>query len=99
MSDRTALEQNIVEIWSQVFELEHIGINDDFFELGGHSLMAAQITARLKQTFEIDLSLRSVFELPTIAQLAQHIETILWATQKRQVSLNAAASNRKEGEL
>ncbi|EKE80853.1 non-ribosomal peptide synthetase [Idiomarina xiamenensis] len=70
----TDTEKLLVGIWQELLDLEQIGIHDNFFELGGHSLLATSIMLRIKQSVEIDLSLRSLFEAPSIAELAIVIE-------------------------
>ena len=70
VAPRDPLEQILAEIWGQVLKVERVGAFDNFFELGGHSLMATQTLARIRQAFEIDLQLRSLFEEPTVAGLA-----------------------------
>jgi hypothetical protein len=45
-------------------------VNDNFFELGGHSLLATQVISRVRETFNVDVPLRQMFELPTIADFA-----------------------------
>ena len=70
----TALEQVIAGVWSELLGLERVGRNDNFFALGGHSLLAARIIARLSKEFEVELSLRSFLQEPTIAALAREIE-------------------------
>lgn len=70
----TPIESAIADIWQELLGLPQIGIYDNFFELGGHSLLATQITTRLRDTFEVELSLNSFFESLTIAALAQLIE-------------------------
>jgi len=74
---RTTLEEIIAAIWQEVLSLERVGIHDNFFELGGHSLLATQVIARLRQALELDITLRTLFEHPTITQLAQIIDTRL----------------------
>lgn len=65
------IEKAIANIWQEVIGFKQVGIYDDFFELGGHSLLAIQVTSRLRETFKLDLPLRTLlFEAPTIAQLA-----------------------------
>jgi amino acid adenylation domain-containing protein len=73
---RTPIEKVIADIWSQVLQLGQVSIHDNFFELGGHSLLATQVVSRLRQTFSEEISIRSLFELPTVAELANRIETI-----------------------
>ncbi|MBW4619918.1 MAG: amino acid adenylation domain-containing protein [Cyanosarcina radialis HA8281-LM2] len=67
---RNPLEASLVEIWTEVLEIDRVGIYDNFFELGGHSLLSVQIVSRIRDTFGIELSLRSLFEANTIADLA-----------------------------
>src|SRR5581483_8742511 len=71
---RTPAEETLTRIWSQLLGVERVGTNDNFFELGGHSLLATQMIGRLRQTWQVEMSLRSLFEAPTIAELAAVIE-------------------------
>ena len=52
-----------------------MAIDDNFFELGGDSLTAAQVVSRVRGAFQVELSLRSLFEHQTVADLAQQVET------------------------
>ena len=71
---RTEIEELVAQVWREVLKLEMIGVYDNFFELGGHSLLATRVVARLRTNFNIDLPLRKLFELPTVAGLAEHID-------------------------
>ncbi|WP_086691624.1 amino acid adenylation domain-containing protein [Nostoc sp. T09] len=79
---RTPVEEVIAGIWSQILNLEQVGIDDNFFELGGHSLLATQIASKIREALQVDLPLRSLFELPTVAALAEHIEKLLKDSQE-----------------
>ncbi|MEM7588324.1 MAG: condensation domain-containing protein, partial [Acidobacteriota bacterium] len=70
---RDPIEAMIYEIWREVLGHASIGIHDNFFELGGHSLIATQVTTRLSQRLGSALSLRSLFEAPTVAELAARV--------------------------
>jgi amino acid adenylation domain-containing protein len=74
---RNAAEQRLAEIWTELLNLERVGIHDDFFaDLGGHSLLATQLVSRLRDAFGLDMSLRRVFETPTIAGLAVAVSAL-----------------------
>jgi len=70
----TLTEKLLVQIWGSILGLAEIGIHDTFFELGGHSLLAAQVISRIRLRMMLDVPLRSLFEHPTIAELAGFID-------------------------
>ncbi|WP_404791163.1 amino acid adenylation domain-containing protein [Altericista sp. CCNU0014] len=74
---QTDLEQAIAAIWQNLLGIEPIGIHDNFFALGGHSLLATRVISKLRQALNVDVPLRCLFESPTIAGLAQHLEQSL----------------------
>ncbi|MGH2415317.1 MAG: condensation domain-containing protein, partial [Microcystaceae cyanobacterium] len=76
-SPRTSYEEIIAGIWAKVLGLEQVSIHDNFFELGGHSLLATQVISRLRDTFQVDIPLRCLFESPTIAGCAKSIEKMM----------------------
>ena len=71
----TPVETLLANIWAEVLKLDRIGLHDNFFRLGGHSLLATQVIARIRKSFSIDVALRDIFESPTIAALAQHVQS------------------------
>jgi amino acid adenylation domain-containing protein/non-ribosomal peptide synthase protein (TIGR01720 family) len=72
---RNAVEELVSGIWAELLGIERVGIEDNFFELGGHSLIAAQILSRIREIFEIEFSLRHLFEASTVANLAERIQS------------------------
>ncbi|MCM0593998.1 MAG: SDR family NAD(P)-dependent oxidoreductase [Gloeotrichia echinulata DEX184] len=83
---RTETERKIGQSWQEVLGLSSCDIYDNFFELGGNSLLATQLISRLRKDFAIELSLQRLFTAPTIANLAQSIETLIWVNQAWQTS-------------
>ncbi|HYU71268.1 MAG TPA: non-ribosomal peptide synthetase [Ktedonobacteraceae bacterium] len=75
----TPTEERVVRIVSKLLKMDkdEIGIDDNFFLLGGHSLLGTQIIARVADNFGVDLSLRTLFEAPTIRQLSTEIERLV----------------------
>jgi amino acid adenylation domain-containing protein len=71
---RTPMEEMVAEIWREVLKRPAISIHADFFDLGGHSLLATQVISRIRNKVHLDVPLRSLFEAPTIAELALIIE-------------------------
>ncbi|NBD17979.1 MAG: amino acid adenylation domain-containing protein [Cyanobacteria bacterium] len=69
IAPRTEAEEVIVNIWQEVLGINKIGVYDNFFELGGHSLLAIQVISRLRQDFQLDLSINQLFDNPTIDSL------------------------------
>ena len=74
VAPRTATEELLAGLWASVLRVNRVGINDNFFALGGHSLLATQVIARVRDAFGQEVALRSLFEQPTVAGLAQTIE-------------------------
>jgi amino acid adenylation domain-containing protein len=75
VAPRTATEETLAAIWREVLGLANVGVTYNFFALGGHSLLAMQVIARARQAFGVDVRLRSIFDAPTIAELARALET------------------------
>ncbi|MGH7835363.1 MAG: non-ribosomal peptide synthetase, partial [Candidatus Binatia bacterium] len=67
------VEQKLVQIWEEVLDIRPIGIHDNFFDLGGHSLAATRVVSNVLKNFQLELSLQSLFQSPTVAQMASVI--------------------------
>jgi amino acid adenylation domain-containing protein/FkbM family methyltransferase len=81
---RNLLEYQLIGIWEEILDQKGIGVRDDFFNLGGHSLLATQVVSRVRDAFQIELSVRKLFEAPTIATLATAIEQAIKAGERLQ---------------
>jgi len=63
-------EHRLVQIWEEVLDVHPIGVHDDFFDLGGHSLAATRVVSRVITEFQLEIPLQSLFQTPTIADMA-----------------------------
>ncbi len=77
VAPRTPVEEQLTKVWGEVLGVKRVGIHDDFFELGGHSLLAIQMISRLRNSFQVDLPVRRLFETPTVAGLAMAVVEFL----------------------
>jgi phthiocerol/phenolphthiocerol synthesis type-I polyketide synthase E len=71
---QTELEALLAEIWSEVLGVTGIARDDDFFDLGGNSLVAVQLVARIRNATQVKLPMRSLFEAPSVAAMAELVE-------------------------
>lgn len=70
VAPRNSVEETIAAVWREILGKSEVGVHDKFFDLGGHSLKATQVVSRLRKLFQSQISLRHMFEYPTIAGLA-----------------------------
>ncbi|KAB8028093.1 type I polyketide synthase [Fluviispira multicolorata] len=73
LAPRDEIEINIIEILESLLGIKGIGITDNFFELGGHSLLATKLTAQVRENFQIEFSLQTLFENPTAIKMSEYI--------------------------
>nr|MDZ8286491.1 phosphopantetheine-binding protein [Nostoc sp. ChiSLP01] len=69
---QTEVEKTIADIWQNILQIESVGIHDNFFELGGNSLILVQVHSKIREIFQIDLSVLDLFRYPTINSLANY---------------------------
>jgi amino acid adenylation domain-containing protein len=74
VAPRTPVEEEVAGIWAEVLHLERVGVEESFFDLGGHSLLATRVVSRVREVFGVDVSLRALFEGPTVAQMAARVD-------------------------
>ena len=71
MAPGTDTENSLAGMWQSLLGIERVGVDDNFFELGGHSLLAIQLASRIRETFRVDVTVRALFDAPTVATLAR----------------------------
>jgi len=82
---KTDTEKILSEIWAEVLRVKQIGIHVNFLELGVHSLMTLRVISRLREAFEVELSVKNIFDSPTIAELAETVDTLCWVKEAFQI--------------
>ncbi|HEY0602196.1 MAG TPA: amino acid adenylation domain-containing protein, partial [Herpetosiphonaceae bacterium] len=92
VAPRTPIEHQLATIWAEILDLERVGIGDNFFTLGGHSLLATQVMSRVRDSLQIELPLRALFEAPTISGQAALIEARRQTSQVAEVTPIAPVS-------
>jgi hypothetical protein len=92
VAPQTDAEIALAEIWTQVLGINEVSVYDNFFELGGHSLLVTQTISRMREAFEIELPLQTLFEAPTIAEQAIVVEEMLIAELQAMPDTDAEAA-------
>ncbi len=77
----TPIESATASVVGELLDIEEIGMNQNFFLLGGHSMLGAQLIVRLEEMFGVEISLRYLFDHPTLAEIAAEVERQLAADQ------------------
>lgn len=100
---RTAIEQVVAFIWAELLDRESISVDDDFFTLGGHSLLATHLIARIRETLQVNVTLREFFKTPTVAGIAnlilQHADKPHEVEMTAQLIINLAQLSDEETEM
>jgi len=84
LAPRNKTEEILADICKELLSVERVGVYDNFFDLGGHSLLATQFISRVRESFEVELPLRTLFESPTIGELTEKIQTLPKLTEAEQ---------------
>jgi acyl transferase domain-containing protein len=90
-------EKRIAAIFQDLLGIAQVGIHDNYFELGGDSLLGIQIVSRVAEAFHVVPSVITMFENPTVAGLAEHVQNLQWAVQGQPAM--AVVGTLEEGEI
>jgi acyl carrier protein len=91
VAPRSETETALAAIWADVLKRERIGITESFMTLGGHSLLAIRVLGKLSRQFGVRLPLRSLFDTPTIEELAQVVDAEVNAVKQRELAVALAS--------
>ncbi len=100
VAPRNDTEEKLVEICMDLLQLKKVGVNDNFFDIGGHSLLATQFMSRMRDLFHVELPLRTLFEKPTVAALAEAVEEAKLTAPTEQIpTIQAVSRDRRRRKL
>jgi amino acid adenylation domain-containing protein len=94
VAPRNDIEIKLAAIWHDILDLEQVGIYDNFFDMGGNSVLSIQTVARISKVFNITFTLKDLFRMPTIAELAQRVEVL---TQSSKNPINDLMAEESDG--
>lgn len=77
---RRFTEKVLSDVWIDLLKVESLGVTDNFFDLGGHSLLAGQAMARVARALGVSLPIKTIFEAPTISELARRVDEAVATT-------------------
>src|SRR5205085_11523828 len=76
---QTETERTLASIWTEVLGIDAVGVDDPYGALGGDSLMAVRLMSRIRRDLNVALPVRAVYDVPTVARLAERVDAIRWA--------------------
>ncbi|HYH78527.1 MAG TPA: amino acid adenylation domain-containing protein, partial [Longimicrobium sp.] len=76
VAPRTPTEETLAAIWAEVLGVRRVGVHDVFFEMGGNSLLATRVASRVRGAFAVEVTVRAIFEGPTVAVLAERVDAL-----------------------
>ena len=79
VAPRTLVEERVATILCPLLQLAKISVEDNFFMLGGHSLLGTQLIARVRDTFDVEITLRVLFDNPTVSGISSEVEKLILA--------------------
>lgn len=83
---QTETQKQLVELWTESLGVREIGIYDNFYDVGGDSLVATKLVANVRRRFDIVVALKVLFDNPTIAQLGDYVDAVLYAANSANLS-------------
>ncbi len=99
VAPRNDVEERLAGIWSDVLGIEKVGVYDNFFDLGGHSLLAARAVSKFRNEFDVEIPLRALFELHTVADIAEYLQTLMWASESAEKAREETAEGEDSGRI
>ena len=99
LATKSDIEGVVARIWQDLLGLKNIGVHDNYFELGGQSLLATQLISRLRETFDVEIPLRAIFEAPTVGDMAGLIEARRWMKERAGMTDVTSGGMREEIDL
>lgn len=86
----TSYEKDVTSLWSELLQIDDVGVNDNFFELGGHSLLLMRLCSMIETRLSRKVSVTDAFRFPTVRSMARHLE----GTDRQQTEVQTSVANR-----
>ena len=97
VAPQTYFEKMLAEFWAEILQVERVGIHDNFFALGGDSLSAVHVLARICDILHLEVGVSRIFEMPTVAEMALHLDTLIHADRAQGRASAIVHAPRKQG--
>jgi acyl carrier protein len=99
VAPRNEVEATLCVLWQEILRVEQVGVDDSFFALGGHSLLAVRVISRIREAFQVELPVRTLFEKLTVGTLAVEVMEHLIATKSAENQQRMMLSDDAEEEI